>query len=209
MAAAVHGQLLNLSSIGSSLGVAHTTVRRYLELLEATYLLRLLPPWEKNEGKRLVRSQKLYIRDSGLACALKNIESATSLLSHPDYGAVWEGFSVENIIASLPDFRASYYRTAGGAEIDLVLEKGSRRIAVECKASSSPRLERGFAQARKDLGIEEAYVVAPIFGSYPIESGIIVAGVEECIRLIEEHSYPATAPRAIPTNWAKSGPSSE
>lgn len=102
MAAHVHGQVLNLSSMGASLGVSHTTVRRYLDLLSSAFLIRLLPSWERNEGKRLVRSPKLYIRDSGLLCALKGIGDVGSLIAHPDYGVAWEGFAIENLLPPCP-----------------------------------------------------------------------------------------------------------
>lgn len=174
-----HGQLLNQSKLGSSLGVSHHTIRSYIDLLEQTFVLRALPPYEANLKKRLVKSPKIYVRDSGLLHALLGLETQDDLFSHPCYGSSWEGFAIENILSLLPDWRASFYRTSSGSEIDLILERGQRRVAIECKASTSPEVGRGFWNALKDLEIEEAWIVAPVSESYPLGKGVTVVSIND------------------------------
>lgn len=179
MCAHYHGQLLNQSRLGQALGVSHTTIRSYLELLTGTFMLRLLPPLLPNLRKRLVKSPRLYVRDSGILHALLDIESHDDLLGHPVCGASWEGMVIENILTEFHDWRGSFFRTATGAEVDLVLEKGRRRIAVECKASAAPEVGPGFWNALADLGIGEAWVIAPIRESFPLRKGVTAASLEE------------------------------
>ena len=127
MAAHVHGQLLNSSKLGESLGVSYHTVRAYFELLEQTFVVRLLQPFEGNVKKRLVKSPKLYLRDAGVLHALLGIRDQNELLGHPAYGASFEGLVIEHALSGVRDWRAGFYRTSGGAEIDLVLERPGRR----------------------------------------------------------------------------------
>lgn len=190
MCAHSHGQLLNSSQFGQSLGLSHTTVRSYVDLLEHTFLLRVLAPFEANLKKRLVRSPKIYLRDSGLLHVLLELPSARALLGHPVYGASWEGFVIDNVLGVLGrGWRAGFYRTPDGAELDLVLERGGRRLAVECKASSAPAVTRGFWTALADLKIREAYVAAPVSASYPIGKG---ARVMPLPQLLAELSHMRT-----------------
>jgi predicted AAA+ superfamily ATPase len=184
MCAHGHGQTLNASKIGASLGVSHHTVRSYIDILAETFLMRILPPYESNLKKRLVKSPKIYIRDTGLLHALLDIRTQNDLLGHPVYGASWEGFVLESIISRTPDWRHSFYRTATGVELDLILEKGLRTIAIECKVATAPKPTKGFWQAIKDLSITEAYMVAPIDDAYPIERGVMVASVAEFLKMI-------------------------
>ena len=176
-----HGQVLNLSQLGSSLGISHTTVRSYVDLLSRTFMVRVLPPFLVNTAKRLVKSPRIYLRDSGMLLALLDIETWDDLLGHPVFGHAWEGLVIENLLAHLPGWRGGYYRTAKGAEVDLVLEKGRRRIAIECKASAAPQLTQGFWTAMKDIGAPEAWVIAPVVGSYPVGRNVTVASLETCI----------------------------
>lgn len=177
MCAHHHGQLLNQSRLGESLGVSHTTIRSYLELFAATFMVRLLPPLLPNLKKRLVKSPRLFVRDSGILHTLLDIETHDDLLGHPVRGASWEGWVIENVLGSLPDWRGYYYRTANGAEVDLVLEKGQRRVAIECKASAAPTVTVGFRSALEDLDITEAWVIAPVRDRYPIGKGVEVASL--------------------------------
>jgi len=168
MLAHSHGQIANLSKLGDSLGLSHTTIRQYVDLFENTFLIRSLRPFEGNLKKRLVKSPKIYIRDSGLLHTLLNINSMAELLSHPICGSSWEGFVIENILQSIDSqWSVGFYRTHSGAEIDLILEKKQRRIAVECKLSINPTLTKGFWQACEDLEIHEAYIIAPVTESFP------------------------------------------
>ncbi len=181
MLAHSHGQVLNASRLGESIGTSHHTVRNYLNILEQTFMVRQLQPYHVNLKKRLVKSPKVYIRDSGILHSLLDIESFDGLMGHTVYGSSWEGFVIENVLAELQDFRGYFYRTAAGQEIDLVLEKGNRRIAVECKVSSAPEVTKGFYNALDDLQIDEAWIIAPVKESYSIKGNVKVSGLMEFV----------------------------
>ena len=182
MCAHYHGQLLNQSRLGESLGVSHTTIRTYLELLSGTFMVRLLTPLLPNLKKRLVKSPRMYLRDSGILHTLLDIESTEDLLGHPVRGPSWEGMVIENILGELPDWRGYFYRTATGDECDLVLEKGRTRIGIECKTSAAPEVGQGFWKALSDLAIREAWIIAPVRESYPIGKDVIVAPLSELLK---------------------------
>lgn len=186
MCAHVHGSLLNASKLADSLGVSSHTIRTYVELLEHTFMLRILLPDAPNLKKRLVRSPKIYIRDSGILHALLGIHTHDDLLSHPVLGASFEGFALENILASAKNYEPSFYRTAAGAEIDLVLRSGQRTLAFELKSSIVPRVSKGFWYALDDISPDEAYVVAPVRESYPIKGGVQVSPLQEMMAKLEE-----------------------
>lgn len=171
----LHGQLLNSSKLGESMRVSHHTVRSYIDMLEQSFVLRVLRPYESNLKKRLIKSPKIYIRDSGILHALLGIETHNDLLGHPVYGASWEGMVIENILSLLPNWKASFYRTSSGSEIDLILEKGNKHVAIECKGSTAPNLSRGFWNTVSELELKEVWVVAPVKEAYPIEKGVMVA----------------------------------
>lgn len=171
----LHGQLLNSSKLGESMGVSHHTVRSYIDMLEQSFVLRVLRPHESNLKKRLIKSPKIYIRDSGILHALLGIETHNDLLGHPVYGASWEGMVIENILSLLPNWKASFYRTSSGSEIDLILEKSNIHVAIECKGSTAPNLSRGFWNTVSELELKEVWVVAPVKEAYPIEKGVMVA----------------------------------
>lgn len=174
MLAHLHGQQLNSSRLGEAIGVSHTTVRSYLDLLSQTFMIRLLQPQHANLKKRLVKSPKVYVRDCGILHALLQIDDREELWGHPVYGVSWEGFVIENLISELDRWTPTFFKTAAGAEIDLVFTKGRKRIAVECKASSAPEVGKGFWNALRDLEIKEAWIIAPVKESYPIERGVFV-----------------------------------
>jgi predicted AAA+ superfamily ATPase len=177
----LHGQLLNSSKLGESMGVSHHTVRSYVDMLEQSFVLRVLRPYESNLKKRLIKSPKIYIRDSGILHALLGIENHNDLLGHPVYGASWEGLVIENILSLLANWKASFYRTSSGSEIDLILEKGNERVAIECKGSTSPNLNRGFWNAVSEIKSQEVWVIAPVKEAYPIEKGVMVAPPHQLI----------------------------
>ncbi len=179
MCAHNQGQLLNSSQLGSALGISHTTFRSYIDLLTETYMIRVLPPYAANLKKRLVKSPKVYLRDSGLLHSLLAIDSFDDLMGHPVFGASWETVSMENIIATFPDWEPFFYRTAAGTEIDLVLIRGNRKIAFEFKASSSPHITKGFWTGLKDLKIDKAWVIAPVEQEYPISAEVMVSPLKE------------------------------
>lgn len=177
MLAHYHGQTLNASKLGQALNVTHPTIRKHLDILEQTYMVRVLPPMMANVKKRLVKSPKAYVRDSGILHALLEIKDFDDLLGHPVVGASWEGFCIEQILALMKEWRASFYRTSSGEEIDLILERGRKRLAFEFKASMSPRVSRGFSGTLDVLQPDRAWVVAPVSESYPLPSGAIVTNL--------------------------------
>lgn len=184
MLAHLHGQMWNASRLASGFGVSAPTVQHYLEILEATYMVRRLPPLHVNLGKRLVKSPKIYLRDSGLLHALLGIRSLDELAGHPVVGPSWEGWVLEQIAQLLsPQWRLSFYRTATGAEMDVVAERGERRIGFEIKLSSAPSLSKGFWSAMKDLQLEQAYIVAPVETGYPIAEKVEVLPANELAQL--------------------------
>ncbi len=165
-----HGQLFNAAQIGQALGgIAHTTMGRYLDLFVDAMMLRRLMPLHANLGKRLVKSPKIYLRDSGILHALLNLTTVYDLQGHPVSGASWEGLVIEHLAAALPTgAELSFYRTAAGTEMDAVVTLGSKKIGFEAKFSSAPATTKGFWQASEDLQLDAAYVVAPVANRYPI-----------------------------------------
>ncbi len=186
MLAHLQGQMFNASQLGQSLGgVAHTTTARYLDVLVDTMMVRRLPPLLPNLGKRLVKSPRIYLRDSGLLHALLGIATVHDLQGHPVAGASWEGFVVEQVAAMLPpDAHLSFYRTAAGTEIDLVIEHRGRRCGVEIKFSSAPKPTKGFWQALQDLQLDRAFVIAPVMRRYALSAEVDVLPLSQLDALL-------------------------
>ena len=161
MLAHTQGELLNASKLASALGVKSVTISRYLDLMVDVLLVRKLPPWHGNIKKRLVKSPRIYVRDSGVVHALLQIPDYEALLGHPIFGKSWESFVIETIVNALPvNAHPFFYRTSAGAEIDLVIEFAPDKYwAVEIKASRTPSLEKGFHMACEDLKAERKFVV--------------------------------------------------
>ncbi len=180
-----HGQVLNASKLGQSLGISHTTARSYIDLLSQTFMVRILSPFIPNVKKRLIKSPKVYIRDSGILHALLEIETMDHLLGHPVYGFSWEGFVIENILSFLPDWKAAFYRTSSGNEIDLIIEKGRKRLAIECKASSAPSASKGLDLALQELHIETAWIIAPVAEAFPISKNITVSPLMHFLKAVQ------------------------
>ncbi len=181
MLAHSQGGLLNAARMASGLGINGQTVSRYLDLLTDLLLVRRLEPWSTNQRKRLVRSPKVYVRDSGIAHALLGIEDLESLLGHPVSGPSWEGFVIENLIAAAPAAtRSAFYRTAGGAEVDLLLTTPRGDLwAIEIKRSLAPKPERGFHQAVADLGPKHRFIVYPGEERFSLGEKIEAIGLPE------------------------------
>jgi len=177
----------NAARLAASLGVDGKTVASYLDLLVDLLLVRRLPPWHRNAGKRLVKSPKVYVRDSGLAHALLGIPDKEALLGHPVAGQTWESFVIETLMAAAPDgTEAHYYRTATGMEVDLVLTlPGGKLWAIEIKRSSAPRVERGFHIACADLKATKRFVVYPGSERFPLDAGTEVIGISDLGRLLQ------------------------
>ncbi len=183
-----HGQLWNAQKISGSLGVSGPTARHYLDILQDTFMVRQLLPYHTNIKKRLVKTPKVYVRDSGLLHSLLGLESIDDLLGHPSAGASWEGFVIEQIIAMLPpNWRYWFYRTGAGAEIDLLIEPSGRRplIAVEIKLSQSPSPSKGFWSSLKDLPQVRGFIVAPVDEIYPLSKDVYALPIEGLKRLVE------------------------
>ncbi|MEB2781369.1 ATP-binding protein [Algoriphagus sp. C2-6-M1] len=186
MLAHYHGQQVNLSTIAKSLEVSHTTIKTYLDILQDFFMVRQVQPWSGYTKKRLVKTPKIYLRDSGLLHNLLNTHTFDHLLGHPAVGASWEGFVVENILNSLSSlWTASYYRSSNQAEIDLVLELGSTEIwGIEIKKSSAPTISSGFHRACEDIGATKKYVVYSGADRFPMKGDIEAVGVTEFIGMI-------------------------
>lgn len=183
MLAHLSGGLLNRSTLARSLDVNATTISRYLDLMVDLLLVRQLKPWHGNLGKRLVKSPKIYIRDSGVLHALLAIDTREQLLGHPKLGDSFEGFVIEQVLAVAPaDVSKSFYRTAAGAEIDLILEFGIERWAIEIKHSSSPKPSRGFYEGSRDVNATRRIVLYPGTESYGIKDGVEVLPVTHFMR---------------------------
>jgi predicted AAA+ superfamily ATPase len=168
------GQTLNASRLAGLLDLRSTRLKQLLAVLEQTFMLRLLPPLEANLSKRLVRSPKLYLRDSGLLHNLLGIETYDDLLAHPQAGESWEGFVIEQLIAAHPRWRPHFLRTSNGAELDLVLERGQRWRVFEIKLSKAPRVSRGFHELVGQLQPERAELIAPVDQAFEARPGIWV-----------------------------------
>ena len=168
------GTVLNAANMARNLEVSGVTVGRYLDLMVDLLLVRRLQPWTFNIGKRLVRSPKVYVRDSGITHSLLNIESYNDLLGHPVVGGSWEGFVIENILSVAPArVQPFYYGTPAGAEIDLILEfSGKEKWAIEIKRSSSPSLSKGFYIACEDVKPQRRYVVYSGKDTFSLGDGI-------------------------------------
>lgn len=180
MLAHLHGQLFNASAIAGSLGISASSTGRYLDHLCDTLMVRRLEPYFINLGKRLVKSPKVYVRDSGLLHSLLGIREVNDLLGHPSTGASWEGFVVEQIANHLPaGATLSFYRTIAGAKMDVVVELGQIRIGFEVKFSSAPAVTKGFWQASQDLSLSAAYVVAPVQEGWPMRDNAAVISVTD------------------------------
>ena len=174
MVAHSHGQVLNASKLGASMGVSSHTIRNYIDLLEQTFMVRALQPFSGNVRKRLIKSPKVYIRDTGILHALLNIEKMEDLFAHPVYGASYEGYVLEAILAQLPRWEGSFYRTSNGAEIDLILAKGLQTVAVEIKASPSPKVSKHFWNCIDTVKPDRTVVIAQVDMEYPIADNVMV-----------------------------------
>ncbi|MDO8810518.1 MAG: ATP-binding protein [Gallionella sp.] len=185
MLAHLHGQLWNASRLAAGFGVSAPTVQHYLDILEATYMLRRLPPLQANLGKRLVKSPKVYLRDSGILHALLGITSLNDLAGHPIVGASWEGWVLEQIAQLIgSQWQLSFYRTASGAEIDIIAERGKRKIGFEIKFSSAPAPTKGFWLAMSDLKLEQACIIAPVENGYPLAPNVEVVPARELAKVL-------------------------
>lgn len=175
-----HGGIINLSEIGNSFGISDTTIRHYLDILKGTFMIRLLPAWYVNIGKRLVKRPKLYIRDSGILHTLLNIESEKALQSHPKLGASWEGFALESVVRSIQktDEQVYFWSTHAGAEVDLFWQHEGKNYACEFKYMDAPKLTKSMKSALESLTLEKLWVVYPGKKEYLINENVTVLPLE-------------------------------
>lgn len=185
MLAHQNGQMVNLSAIGGSLGVSHTMVRNYLDLLQQTFMVSILPPLLSNTGKRIVKSPKVYISDTGIVAALLGLTGFNQIAGHPVFGSLWETLVLTNIQGMFPGCELFFYRTSNGAEVDIVMQQSGKRIAIECRASVAPALTRGNSSAIADLAPDHSFVAAPVEQGYPLQSGVTVVSLSELFDRIE------------------------
>ena len=178
-----HGQFLNQAQLAQSLGVSSPSVKKYLSILEQLFVIRQLEPYAGNLKKRLVKSPRIYLRDSGLLHCLLDIESERDLMGHPVCGSSYEGFVMENIISLFPEWRPSFLRTSNGAEVDLVLQKGRKLKFFEMKLNSTPKASRGLHQMIEELHPEKTFVIAPVKSSFQVNK-VTYISLDE---FIEEH----------------------
>ena len=187
MLAHLSGQLLNKHALASSLGIHSTTVSRYLDLMESAFLIQRLPPFLVNTKKRLVKTPKMYLRDTGILHQLLRIPSFVDLSGHPIMGSSWETWVVNQITGMKPEgLDVSFYRTHDGTEVDLVLSRSTKPVTlVEIKYSTTPRVTRGFTVASADLNVERRFIVCPVEYVFPLSNGVRVLGFKELGQLWE------------------------
>ncbi len=184
MLAHYHGQLLNFSELGRSFGAADTTVRGYLDILEATFMVRLLRPWHENVGKRQVKAPKLFFRDSGLLHTLLGISDLDALRHHPKLGSSWEGFALEETLRALGVDRedAWFWATHAGAELDLLVTSGVRRLGFEIKYTASPKLTKSMRAAMDTLQLDRLVVIYPGERQLALAEQIQALGLADLVR---------------------------
>jgi hypothetical protein len=173
MLAHYHGGIWNAAELARSLDAGQNAVRHYVDVLTSALVVRQLPPWAENLGKRLVKAPKVYVRDSGLMHHFRGIRNRLSLLAHPSLGASWEGFVIDQVIRRLDAERDAYhYRTHGGAELDLLIVRGARRFGFEAKHGDTPAITKSMHVALADLRLEHLFIVHPGERSLPLDSRI-------------------------------------
>jgi predicted AAA+ superfamily ATPase len=171
-----HAQIINFSELGRSFGVSDMTIRKYIDILEGTFMIRLLHPWYPNIKKRLIKRPKLYIRDSGIFHTLMTIDTLDQLYAHPKLGASWEGFSLEYTCQAIGKDDQDFYfwKTHIGAEVDLFWQANGKNWAIEFKYMDAPRITKSMRSALADLELEHLWVVYPGNESYRLDANISV-----------------------------------
>ena len=182
MVAHYHGQIWNAAELARALAVNESTVRRYLDLMTGVFMVRQLPPWFENLGKRQVKAPKIYVRDSGLLHTLLGVTSQHDLEHHPKVGASWEGYAVEEVLKALQPDEAYYWATHNGAEIDLILFKDGRRVGVECKRADAPALTPSMRIALADLKLDQLSVVYPGEKKYSLARNVEVVPLAKFVK---------------------------
>jgi predicted AAA+ superfamily ATPase len=185
MLAHVNGQTVNHSLLGSSLGVSNVTIRNYIDLLAGTFMVEVIPPYYSNRGKRMVKSSRVYISDSGITSALLHLRGFNELAGHPAIGAVWEQIILTNLKGHFPGAEFFFYRTTAGAEIDLVMRYDHKIFAIECKSSLSPQLTKGFYNGIEDINPDYSFVASPVSKGWEVSESLKVVSISELIDSIQ------------------------
>ena len=183
MLAHYHAQIWNASELARAFAVAHTTVRHYLDVLTATFMVRQLSPWHENISKRQVKAPKVYVRDSGLLHALLGLTTEREIASHPKVGASWEGFALDVVASHLgaePE-ECYFWATHSGAELNLLVVRGKRRLGFEFKRTTTPSITRSMHVALEDLGLAKLYVIHAGTRSFPLGSRIQAVALERIL----------------------------
>lgn len=186
-----NGQLLNNASLAKSLGVSAPTLKKYVYFLEQAFLVQLLDPYTGNTGKRITKSPKIYLRDTGMCNYMLGIANYNDLLAHPKVGDLWEGFVLQQVKAILPaDIDCCFYRTHNGAEIDFILTlPTNEKIGIEVKWSSTPKLTAGAYEVMNDLNISKLFVVSPTEESFYLKDNILVVSIKEMTTMLIKKSF--------------------
>jgi predicted AAA+ superfamily ATPase len=174
-----NGQTVNYSALGNSLGVSNVTIKNYLDLLEGTFMIDVLQPWHSNLKKRIIKAPKIYISDAGITTALLGLSDFNQLAGHIALGSVWEQVVLSQLKSTFPLAAYSFYRTAGGAETDIVMEYKGLRFAIECKISKSPQLTKGNYSAITDIQPIHSFVVAPVREGWPANENQDIVNLSE------------------------------
>jgi len=186
MLAHVNGQTVNYSLLGNSLGVSHTTIHNYIELLSETLMLSVVPPYYSNTKKRLVKAPRIYITDHGILNALLQIREFNQLSGHPVMGSLWEAVILSNLKSLYPGISFYFYRTSNGAELDFICSNGTKSLALECKATLSPGISKGTFFALEDTGITKLLIIAPVEKGWQKSDTITITSLAEAILIIRD-----------------------
>ncbi|MCQ2194946.1 MAG: ATP-binding protein [Paludibacteraceae bacterium] len=186
MLAGNNGQTVNYTALGNSLDLSNVSISNYIDLLESTYMVHVVRPYFSNMGKRMTKSPKVYVADSGLTTALLGISTGNQLLGNSVFGAIWEQMVLSNIKGNFPQADVCYYRTSNGVEMDFVVTLRGKIYAVECKTSTAPSLQKGTYNAIEDINPNNVYVVAPIDSSYSINENIQIVTIPDLIENIKQ-----------------------
>jgi predicted AAA+ superfamily ATPase len=186
MIAHINGQIVNYSILAASLGVSSVTVKNYIDLLESTYMMETVSPYFSNLGKRLVKSPKIYIADSGITATLLELHSFDEMLGHPSFGSIWEQIVLSNVKGWYPRAEVFFYRTAKGSEVDFVLKIANKVFVLESKASYTPVLSKGNYLAIEDISPEYSFIVTPSDDSWSMNKNIDVVSLRKLKKLLSE-----------------------
>ena len=186
MLAHINGQTVDYSTLAKSLGVSSMTVKNYIDLLESTFMVEVIPAYISNSGKRLVKAPKVYISDSGITAALLRLRSFEEISGHPAFGAIWEQIVLSNLRGLFPDATFYFYRTSNGAEMDFVITLKNTVFAIECKSGFTPGLSRGNYNAIEDIAPKHVFVVSPIVKGWKMKQGIDFVSLDELEKKIKE-----------------------